>query len=64
MRHYLRNKAKKNFAVRALIAIARAALAFKKPGNGIPAARYREIVGRRLSRAVPADHLLLETDLA
>jgi N,N'-diacetyllegionaminate synthase len=45
-------------------AIARADLAFKKPGSGIPAARYREIVGRRLSREVPADHLLLETDLA
>jgi N,N'-diacetyllegionaminate synthase len=45
-------------------ALARADLAFKKPGSGIPAARYREIVGRRLSREVPADHLLLETDLA
>jgi N,N'-diacetyllegionaminate synthase len=45
-------------------AIARNDLAFKKPGSGIPAARYREIVGRRLARAVPADHLLSETDLA
>ncbi|MDB5405532.1 MAG: N-acetylneuraminate synthase [Rhodospirillales bacterium] len=45
-------------------ALARADLAFKKPGSGIPAARYREIVGRRLSRALSADHLLLETDLA
>jgi N,N'-diacetyllegionaminate synthase len=45
-------------------ALARTDLAFKKPGSGIPAARYREVVGRRLNRDLPADHLLSETDLA
>lgn len=39
-------------------------LAFKKPGDGIPAARWRELVGRRLVRAVPDDHLLAWGDLA
>jgi N-acetylneuraminate synthase len=39
-------------------------LAFKKPGDGIPAARYAEIVGRRLRRAAPADHKLAWDDLA
>lgn len=35
-------------------------LAFKKPGTGIPAARYREVLGRKLHRAVAADTLLSE----
>ncbi|MBI3708574.1 MAG: N-acetylneuraminate synthase family protein [Proteobacteria bacterium] len=39
-------------------------LAFKKPGDGIPAARYAEIVGRKLRRAAPADHKLAWDDLA
>ena len=39
-------------------------LAFKKPGDGIPAARWRELVGRRLRRAAPADHKLAFEDLA
>ena len=38
-------------------------LAVKKPGTGIPAARWREVVGRRLRRAVSADTLLTEDDL-
>ena len=38
-------------------------LAVKKPGTGIPAARLREVVGRRLRRAVSADTLLTEGDL-
>jgi N,N'-diacetyllegionaminate synthase len=38
-------------------------LAYKKPGDGFPAARYRELVGRTLAHAVPADHKLSEGDL-
>lgn len=39
-------------------------LAFKKPGDGIPAARWRELPGKRLKRAVPADRKLAFEDLA
>jgi N,N'-diacetyllegionaminate synthase len=39
-------------------------LAFKKPGDGIPAARYREFIGRRLVRFLPRDHKFCEEDLA
>jgi N,N'-diacetyllegionaminate synthase len=39
-------------------------LAFKKPGDGIPAARWRELLGRRLRDATPADHKLSFVDLA
>ena len=42
--------------------IAAADLAFKKPGTGIPAARYREVLNRTLRRAVAADTLLSEED--
>jgi N-acetylneuraminate synthase len=38
-------------------------LALKKPGNGIPAERLPEFVGRRLRRAVTADSLLEEDDV-
>ncbi|HEX7131039.1 MAG TPA: N-acetylneuraminate synthase family protein [Iamia sp.] len=38
-------------------------LAYKKPGDGFPASRYRELLGRRLARAVPADHQLSEGDV-
>jgi N,N'-diacetyllegionaminate synthase len=38
-------------------------LAIKKPGTGIPASRWREVVGRRLLRNIPADTLLKEDDL-
>jgi len=38
-------------------------LAFKKPGDGISAARYREVVGRKTVRDLPAEHLLTWEDL-
>jgi N,N'-diacetyllegionaminate synthase len=38
-------------------------LTTKKPGTGIPAERLSEIIGRKLSKDVDADHLLEETDL-
>ncbi len=41
----------------------RADLAFKKPGDGFPAARYRALIGRRLSAALPADAQILPTHL-
>ena len=37
-------------------------LALKKPGTGIPAARYGEFVNRTLRRAVKADTLFSEED--
>ena len=37
-------------------------LAFKKPGTGIPAARYREVLNRQLRHDVAADTLLSEED--
>ncbi|MEK7832380.1 MAG: N-acetylneuraminate synthase family protein [Acidobacteriota bacterium] len=37
-------------------------LAFKKPGTGIPAARYREVLNRQLRRDVVADTLFSEED--
>ncbi|MBL8171792.1 MAG: N-acetylneuraminate synthase family protein, partial [Acidobacteria bacterium] len=37
-------------------------LAFKKPGTGIPAARYQELLARTLARAVVADAQLTEED--
>ncbi len=39
-------------------------LAFKKPGDGIPAARWRDVIGRRLRRATVVDHKLTFDDLA
>lgn len=38
-------------------------IAFKKPGTGIPAARWSDVCGRRLKQAVAADTLLAENDL-
>ncbi|MEM9075289.1 MAG: N-acetylneuraminate synthase family protein, partial [Myxococcota bacterium] len=38
-------------------------LALKKPATGIVAARYAEVVGRRLTRALRQDEQLLEKDL-
>lgn len=38
-------------------------LAFKKPGDGISASRYRELLGRRLARALPPDHKFSFEDL-
>lgn len=36
----------------------------KRPGTGIPASRFDEIVGRRLARGVKANELLNEADVA
>jgi N-acetylneuraminate synthase len=44
--------------------LADADLRLKKPGNGIPAARLRDVVGRTLVRSVSADGFLSEQDLA
>lgn len=38
-------------------------LAVKKPGTGIPVARLRELLNRKLRRPVPADGLISEEDL-
>jgi N-acetylneuraminate synthase len=38
-------------------------LAWKKPGTGIPASRWREVLGRKLVRNITADSLLHEDDL-
>jgi N-acetylneuraminate synthase len=38
-------------------------LTTKRPGNGIPATRLRELVGRRTARALEANHLLEEADV-
>ncbi len=37
-------------------------LAFKKPGDGVGAARYRELLGRKLRRDIPADHKFAMSD--
>lgn len=42
--------------------IAREDLAFKKPGDGISATRYPELIGKRVSRDVPADHKFVWED--
>lgn len=39
-------------------------LAFKKPGDGIPAARADAVVGRTTARDLPKDHMLSEEDLS
>lgn len=38
-------------------------LDFKKPGNGISAARWKELMGRRLKRDKPVDDMILAEDL-
>jgi N,N'-diacetyllegionaminate synthase len=38
-------------------------LAYKKPGDGIPAAAYRSVVGSTVRRDLPADHKLHHDDL-
>ncbi|HMB91212.1 MAG TPA: N-acetylneuraminate synthase family protein, partial [Rhodothermales bacterium] len=38
-------------------------IALKKPGTGIPAARYNEFVGRVLRRAVVRNELIVEDDV-
>ena len=39
-------------------------LVLKKPGSGLPESRLHDVVGRRLRRAIGADALLLDDDLA
>lgn len=39
-------------------------LTVKRPGTGICASRFDEVVGRRLARAVEADRVLAEADIA
>jgi N,N'-diacetyllegionaminate synthase len=41
----------------------KADLAFKKPGDGISAARYLDIIGRRVQTALSENHKLTEDDL-
>jgi N-acetylneuraminate synthase len=50
-------------AIPAGTALTRGDLAYKKPGDGIVASRYAEVLGRRLRRALPADHKLALGDL-
>lgn len=38
-------------------------LAFKKPGDGIPAAEYQRIIGRKTAVELPANHKLRKEDL-
>lgn len=38
-------------------------LAFKKPGDGFSAARWRELLGRRLAKNLPSDHKFDDSDL-
>jgi N-acetylneuraminate synthase len=45
-------------AIAAGATLAESDLAGKKPGDGISAARMRDIVGRRVKRALPPDHKL------
>ena len=42
--------------------LTREMLAFKKPGDGIPASDYQSLVGRRLRQALPADHQISAKD--
>ncbi len=43
--------------------LSEADLAFKKPGDGIPASRIRDLIGRRTSRDLPSNHKLSSGDL-
>ena len=38
-------------------------IAFKRPGTGIPADRYKEIIGRHVNRDIEADKTLFWEDL-
>ncbi len=38
-------------------------LAFKKPGDGMSAANWKAVVGRRVTRDLSADHMLADADL-
>lgn len=39
-------------------------LAYKKPGDGLPASRYKDVIGRRVRLDLPADHKLSMDDLS
>ncbi len=39
-------------------------LCYKKPGDGISASRFRELIGRPIARDLPADHKISMSDLA
>ncbi len=39
-------------------------LCYKKPGDGISASRFRELIGRPIAHDLPADHKIRESDLA
>ena len=39
-------------------------LAFKKPGDGIPAAGYETVIGKTVKADLPADHKFVEDDFA
>jgi N,N'-diacetyllegionaminate synthase len=51
-------------AIEAGARIERTMLTTKRPGNGIPAVRLAEVVGRRAARPIPANHVLETADLA
>ena len=38
-------------------------IGMKKPGTGLPARRYKEVVGRRAVRSIPANRVLQEEDV-
>jgi N-acetylneuraminate synthase len=50
--------------IRAGTVLTAAMLGVKKPGTGIPAARFHEVVGRRVARDLAADAVVREEDLA
>ena len=50
-------------AVSAGVQIQREDIAFKKPGDGISAANWRDVLGRAARRNLPADHKLDQDDL-
>ena len=43
--------------------ITEAMIGIKKPGTGLPARRYKEVVGRRAARSIPANRVLQEEDV-
>ena len=46
------------------ILITEGMIGIKKPGTGIPAKRFREVLGKRARRRIPKDTLIREEDLA
>lgn len=44
------------------VTLTEADLAFKKPGDGLTAANYKDVIGRILTRDLPVDHQLSEDD--